>query len=136
MADTFGAAPASRIQADSSRFYAVAVADVAANTIYCPAYSTSGLFGVAEIPIASGQLGAFSREGVYAFDYPTGTTEDPAVGTAVYYTPTSATEGALSFSSGSIFIGYVVKAPDVSGGLCVMLAPDALVPAGNDGGEG
>ncbi|MBQ9016650.1 DUF2190 family protein [Candidatus Saccharibacteria bacterium] len=127
MADTFGQAPASRIQADSSRFYAVAVADVAPNTIYCPAFSTSGLFGVAELPIQSGQLGAFSRAGVFAFDYPEGTTEDPAVGTPVYYTPSSATEGALSLASGSIFIGYVVKVPDISGRLCVMIAPDAKV---------
>jgi len=136
MADRFGATPTSRIQADSTRFYARAVNDVAANTIYCPAFATSGLFGVSEIPVESGKLGAFAREGVFAFDYPEGTTEEPAPGTPVYYTPTSATAGAISLTSGDIFIGYVVDAPDVSGKLCVLLAPDSRVSeAGGEGGE-
>lgn len=130
MADKFGATPTSRIQADSTRFYARVVNDVEANTIYCPAFATSGLFGVAELPIEAGKLGAFSRAGVFAFDYPEGTTEEPAPGTPVYYSPTSATEGAISLTAGDIFIGYVVAAPDVSGKLCVLLAPDARVAGG------
>lgn len=134
MADNFGAAPASRIQADSTRFYAVAVANVPANAIYCPAFATSGLFGVAEIPVESGKLGAFARAGVFAFDFNATITEEPAVGTPIYYTPTSAIEGTLSTSSGDIFIGYSVAQPNVSGRLCVLLAPDARVPAA--GGEG
>ena len=133
MADTFGITPPSRIQADSSRFYAVAVADVPANAIYCPAFATSGLFGVAEVPVASGKLGAFAREGVFAFDFPEGVDAAPADGTPVYYTPTSAVAGALSVESGDVFIGYAVTAPDVAGKLCVLLAPDARVPAAGEG---
>lgn len=130
MADNFGATPASRVQADSSRFYAVASVDVAANSIYVPNLERPGLFGVAEVPIAAGKLGAFAREGVFAFDFPEGTSEQPAIGTPVYYSPTSAVEGVMSLTPGDIFIGFIVAQPDVSTDkMCVLLAPDSAVAA-------
>lgn len=130
MADTFGITPTSRVQADSSRFYAVAVTDVPANTIYVPLLTRPGLFGVAEVPVAEGALGAFAREGVFAFDFPEGVDEAPASGTPVYYSPTSAVAGVLSLTPGDIFVGYVVECPNVSGKLCVLLASDAVVATG------
>ena len=129
MADNFGKAPASRIQADSSRFYATAVADVPANAIYCPAFATSGLFGIAEVPIKSGDLGAFAREGIFAFDAEDVDGSTFTAGTPVYYTPSSAVAGALSTAEGDIFVGYIVEAPNVTGKVCVLLATNALVPA-------
>lgn len=133
MADTFGRTPSSRVQADSSRFYAVAVADVAANAIYVPNLET-GLFGVAEVPVEAGKLGAFAREGIFAFDYPEGASDAPA-GTEVRYVPSSASTGAFSFGETGVFIGYVVDCPDVpSDKMCVLLAPNTFETA--SGGEG
>lgn len=132
MADTFGRTPSSRVQADSSRFYAVAVADVAANAIYVPNLET-GLFGVAEVPVEAGKLGAFAREGIFAFDYPEGASDAPT-GTEVRYVPSSASTGAFSFGETGVFIGYVVDCPDVPDKMCVLLAPNTFETA--SGGEG
>lgn len=123
MADNFGQAQNGRAQV-GGRFYAKPVTDVPANTIYMPAYASSALLGINEIPIASGQLGAFSTEGVFAFDIPDDWTS--SVGQIVYYKPTSATEGTISAtkSSGAVRLGYEVEEPGVTGKLCVYLAPN------------
>lgn len=116
----FGQAQNGRAQV-GGRFYSKPAVDVPANTIYMPAYASSELFGINEIPISAGQLGAFSTEGVFAFDVPEGWTS--SAGQAVYYTPTSATEGTLGTTSGSgaVKIGYEVEQPGVSGKLCIFI---------------
>ena len=50
----FGAAQIGRAQTNG-RFYAIPAANVAANVIYMPAYSTSPFFGIAEAPVPAGQ---------------------------------------------------------------------------------
>lgn len=122
----FGAAQIGRAQTNG-RFYAIPAANVAANVIYMPAYSTSPFFGIAEAPVPAGSLGAFATEGIFIFNLPAGWTS--SVGQAVYWTPTSATTGALSATaaSGSVRIGYEVASPGVDGMLCVYVQPgDAL----------
>lgn len=122
----FGAAQIGRAQTNG-RFYAIPAANVAANVIYMPAYSTSPFFGIAEAPVPAGSLGAFATEGIFIFNLPAGWTS--SIGQAVYWTPTSATTGALSATaaSGSVRIGYEVASPGVDGMLCVYVQPgDAL----------
>lgn len=122
----FGAAQIGRAQTNG-RFYATPAANVAANTIYMPAYSTSPFFGIAEAPVPANQLGAFATEGIFIFEKPDGWTS--VTGQAVYWTPSSATTGELSATaeSGSVRIGYEVESPGVTGMLCVYVEPgDAL----------
>lgn len=126
MADKFGNAGSGRLY-DGGRFYAVPAADVAANGIFMPAYSTSPLFGVAEYPTQAGKLGSFAVEGTFAFDKPNGFVSSP--GQAIYYAPTSAVAGTLSATkaSGSVLIGHEVPANAPADKLCVFLTrPTAL----------
>lgn len=120
----FGAAQNGRTQRDG-RFYAIPTANIPANTIYMPAYSTSPFFGINEAPIPANSLGAFATAGIFAFEFPESWTS--AAGQAVYYKPTSATTGTLSASksSGAVRIGFEVFQPDVSGKLCVYIQPGA-----------
>ncbi len=129
MAEKFGKTANGRLS-DGGRFYAIPAANVAANAIFMPAYSTSACFGVAEYPVDSGKLGAFATEGVFAFDKPTGWTS--SAGQAVYYKPTSAVAGSLSAtsSSGAVMIGFEVPANAPADKLCVYLVrPAALQSA-------
>lgn len=126
MADTFGAVQNGRATV-GGRFYATPAADVAANTIFMPAYSTSPLFGVAEYPVKSGELGAFATEGVFVFDKPAGWSD--AAGKPVYWTPTSAVAGsfAASASAGDVLVGFQITANIPAGKLGILLAhPTAL----------
>lgn len=135
MADTFGQAINGRVST-GGRFYSIPSANVPANTIYMPAYSTCPLFGVAEYPVESGKLGAFATEGIFEFTPPDGFTSSE--GQAIYYSPTSAVAGTLSASGseGDVKIGYEVKCPGRTG-LCVMLTPPVeLVPAAAASGGG
>lgn len=140
MADTFGQAPNSRLQSTGGRFYATPAANVAANAVFMPKYASSPFFGIAEYPVEAGKLGAFAREGVFAFDIPEGFTS--SVGQPIYYAPTSGVAGTLSASpsSGAVRLGYEVEMPDISGKLCVFIDPgDALetvAPSGGGGGGG
>lgn len=129
MADNFGAVQNGRATV-GGRFYAIPGADVAANTVFMPAYSTSPLFGVAEYPVKSGELGAFATDGVFVFDKPAGWTS--AAGQPVYYSPTSAVAGsfvaAASAAAGDVLCGYEITANIPANKLGVFLAkPTALV---------
>lgn len=134
MADTFGKNGSGRLY-DGGRFYATPAADVAANAIFMPAYSTSPLFGVAEYPVKSGQLGSFATEGTFAFAKPAGFTS--SAGQAIYYAPTSAVAGTLSASSsaGAVLIGFEVPSNAPADKLCVYLTrPNALEAAASASG--
>jgi len=129
MADTFGAVQNGRATA-GGRFYAVPAADVAANAVFMPAYSTSPLFGVAEYPVKAGELGAFATDGVFVFDKPSGWTS--VAGQPIYYSPTSAVAGsfvaAASAAAGDVLVGFEVTANIPAGKLGIYLAkPTALV---------
>ena len=137
MADNFANAVGGRCTT-GGRFYAIPSANVPTNVIFMPAYSTSPLFGVAEYPVKSGELGAFATEGTFEFAKPDGWTS--AAGQAVYWSPTSAVAGsfvaAASAAEGDVKIGFEVIMPQRSG-LCVMLTPPTeLVPAAAAGGGG
>lgn len=122
MADTFGAIQNGRAFANG-RFYAVPSANVPANTVFMPAYSTSPLFGIAEYPVESGKLGAFATEGTFIFDQPAGWSA--SAGQAVYYSPTSAVAGsfvaAASASAGDVLVGFEVTANIPAGKLGIFL---------------
>lgn len=129
MADSFGKITAGRVT-DGDRFYAVPAANVAGNVIFMPAYSTSALFGVAEYPVKSGELGAFATSGTFAFAKPDSFVS--SAGQEIYYKPTSAVAGTISASSstGAVRIGYEITANAPADKVFVYLAPgDALVPA-------
>lgn len=133
MADTFGKNESGRLYG-SGRFYATPAANVAANAIFMPAYSTSPLFGVAEYPVKSGEIGSFATEGTFAFAKPDGF--ESSAGQAIYYKPTSAVAGTLSASSssGAVCIGYEVPSNAPSDKLCVFLtSPTALVAGSGSG---
>lgn len=137
MADSFGKNINGRVTT-GGRFYATPAANVPANAVFMPAYSTSPLFGIAEYPVKSGELGAFATDGVFEFTKPEGWTS--AAGQAVYYSPTSAVAGsfvaAASAAEGDVKIGFEVLCPGRTG-LCVMLIPPSdLVPAAAAGGGG
>lgn len=126
MADTFGTTANGRIYG-GGRFYATPAADVAANVIFMPKYSASPLFGVAEYPVKSGEIGSFATEGTFVFDAPDGFTS--SAGQAIYYKPSSAVAGALSTTSsaGAVCIGFEVPANAPAGKLAVYLTqPSAL----------
>lgn len=134
MADTFGKNQSGRLY-DGGRFYATPAANVAANVIFMPAYSSSPLFGVAEYPVKAGEIGAFATEGTFAFDKPDGFVS--SAGQAIYYKPSSAVAGALSASSsaGAVLVGFEVPSNAPSDKLCVYLTPPtALVPSGSGSG--
>jgi len=122
--DTFGAAQVGRAQ-QNGRFYSIRETDVPANTVFMPGYSTSPFFGVNEVPIPANKLGAYATTGIFCFDFPDGWTS--VEGQAVYYKPTSATEGTFSASSstGAVRIGFEVFQPNVAGKLCVYIQPGA-----------
>lgn len=129
MADTFGAVQNGRATV-GGRFYAVPATDVAANAIFMPAYSASPLFGVAEYPVNSGELGAFATDGVFVFDKPAGWTS--AAGQPVYWSPTSAVAGtivaAASAAAGDVLLGFEITANIPANKLGVYLAkPTDLV---------
>lgn len=128
MADTFGKNQSGRLY-DGGRFYATPAANVAANVIFMPAYSSSPLFGVAEYPVKSGEIGAFATEGTFAFAKPAGFVS--SAGQAIYYKPTSAVAGTLSASSseGAVKIGYEVPSNAPGDKLCVFLAPGGALEA-------
>ena len=131
MADNFGAIQNGRATV-GGRFYAIPGANVAANSIFMPAYSTSPLFGVAEYPVKSGELGSFATEGVFVFDKPAGWSA--SAGQAVYWSPTSAVAGsfvaAASASAGDVLVGFEITANIPAGKLGVFLArPTELVPS-------
>lgn len=134
MADNFGKTAPGRLT-DGGKFYATPSANVAANAIFMPAYSTSPLFGIAEYPVVSGKVGAFTTEGTFAFARPDGFTT--SAGQAVYYKPTSAVAGTISASSstGAVVLGYEVVPPGLpSDKIAVYLAPGKeLVPAAPSG---
>lgn len=122
--DTFGAAQIGRAQ-QNGRFYSIRETDVPANTVFMPGYSTSPFFGVNEVPIPANKLGAYATTGIFCFDFPDGWTS--VEGQAVYYKPTSATEGTFSATSsaGAVRIGFEVFQPNVAGKLCVYIQPGA-----------
>lgn len=124
MGDKFGAAQIGRAQ-QNGRFYSIRETDVPANTVFMPAYSTSPFFGINEVPVPANKLGAYATTGIFCFDFPDGwiSTE----GQAVYYKPTSATEGTFSATSsaGAVRIGFEVFQPNVAGKLCVYIQPGA-----------
>ena len=122
--DAFGAAQVGRAQ-QNGRFYSIRETDVPANTVFMPAYSTSPFFGINEVPIPANKLGAYATTGIFCFDFPDGWTS--VEGQAVYYKPTSATEGTFSAtpSAGAVRIGFEVFQPDVAGKLCVYIQPGA-----------
>ena len=131
MADNFGQTPSSRLT-DGSKFYATPAVNVAANAIYMPAYSTSALFGVAEYPVQAGELGAFTTDGVFAFDLGAGVA--PTIGAPVYYEPTSAIAGtfATTASAGAVCVGFAVEAPGLTNGLtAIKLARPLALEAGS-----
>ena len=113
MADKFGAQRLGRVY-EGGKFYAVPAVDVPANTIYCPRGGTApdkSIFGVAEYPVASGDLGAFSTVGTFAFPKPSDWTS--TVGRAVYYKPTDTINGTItSGSSSAVPIGREVRTPE------------------------
>lgn len=136
MADNFGKTAPGRLT-DGGKFYATPSANVAANAIFMPAYSTSPLFGVAEYAVASGKVGAFSTEGTFAFARPDGFTT--SAGQAVYYKPSSAVAGAISASSssGAVVLGYEVVPPGLpSDKIAVYLAPGNALAQGSGSGSG
>lgn len=136
MADTFGITPSSRLT-DGSKFYATPAVNVAANTIFMPAYSTSPLFGVAEYPVTAGELGAFSTDGVFAFNLGEGVSA--TIGSPIFYSPTSAVAGTFSTSSseGAVLIGFCVNAPGLGAGLtAVKLINPLALEAGSGSGSG
>ena len=130
MADNFGKNGSGRLY-DGGRFYAVPAANVAANALFMPAYSSSPLFGVAEYPTNAGKLGSFATEGTFAFPKPAGFTS--SAGQAIYYKPTSAVAGTLSASSstGAVCIGYEVPANAPADKLCVFLTPPTGLVSGS-----
>ena len=126
MADTFGAVQNGRATV-GGRFYAVPATNVAANAIFMPSYSASPLFGIAEYPVNSGELGAFATDGVFVFDKPAGWTD--GAGKPVYWSPTSAVAGsfAATASSGDVLVGYQITANIPANKLGIYLAkPTAL----------
>lgn len=130
MADTFGTVQNGRATV-GGRFYAVPAANVAANAIFMPAYSTSPLFGIAEYPVESGKLGAFATEGVFVFDKPAGWTD--GAGKAVYWTPTSAVAGSFSAtaSAGDVLVGFQILANIPANKLGIFLARPTALEAGS-----
>ena len=134
MADTFGKNESGRLYG-AGRFYATPAANVAANAIFMPAYSTSPLFGVAEYPVKSGEIGSFATEGTFAFAKPDGF--ESSAGQAIYYKPTSAVAGTLSASSssGAVCIGYDVPSNAPCDKLCVFLTPPTALVAGSGSGS-
>lgn len=132
MADTFGAVQNGRATI-GGRFYAIPSANVAANVIFMPAYSTSPLFGVAEYPVKSGDLGSFATEGVFVFDKPEGWTS--AAGQQVYWSPTSAVAGsfvdASDAATGDVLVGFEITANIPAGKLGVFLARPTDLVAGS-----
>ena len=130
MADTFGRNESGRLYG-AGRFYATPAANVAANAIFMPAYSSSPLFGVAEYPVKSGEIGSFATEGTFAFAKPNGF--ESSAGQAIYYKPTSAVAGTLSASSstGAVCIGYEVPANAPADKLCVFLTPPTGLVSGS-----
>ena len=113
MADSFGAVQNGRATV-GGRFYAIPAANVAANSIFMPAYSTSPLFGVAEYPVEAGKLGAFATDGVFVFAKPAGWTS-------------AAGSFSATASSGDVLVGYEITANIPADKLGVFLAkPTAL----------
>lgn len=112
MADTFGQRIDGRAY-EGEKFYSIPSENIEANSIFCP-LATSGQFGVAEIPVASGALGAFSKRGTFVFAKPDGWTS--VNGQPVYYTPTTQGTGAFTTSkgAGTIFVGFEVVVPGIS----------------------
>ncbi|MBR4753140.1 MAG: DUF2190 family protein [Thermoguttaceae bacterium] len=118
-------------------FYAVPAANVAAGAIFMPKYASSAQFGVAEIPVASGQLGFFATSGTFAFEKPEAHTS--SAGQAIYYAPTDAKSGEISASSaeGSVLLGWEVVRPDIPAGLIyVDIARPTALEAGSGSGSG
>lgn len=115
MSDTFGTRKLGRVY-EGGKFYATPAAAVPANAIFMPKPSGSAQFGVAEFPVATGDLGAFSYEGTFSFAKPTGWTS--VDGQAIYYKPSSASTGEIlaETTTGAIPIGYEVVRPDVPAG--------------------
>lgn len=115
MSDSFGARKVGRVY-EGGKFYATPAAAVPANAIFMPNPSGSAQFGVAEYPVATGDLGAFSYVGTFAFPAPTGWTS--VDGQAIYYNPSSAATGEIlaETTTGAIPIGYEVVRPDIPAG--------------------
>lgn len=112
MADNFGNSYLGRVY-EGGKFYAVASIDVPANAVYCPSPAGSGQFGIAEYPVAKGEIGSFATEGTFAFKRPAGWTSSP--GNRVYYNPTTAVEGTFVrvATNSTICIGYEVVRPGI-----------------------
>lgn len=128
MADNFGIPQTGRVY-EGGKFYAVPSADIAAGAIFCPYPASSAQFGIAETPVASGELGAFSKVGTFAFTAPDGWTS--AAGQPVYYTPSTQGTGTITAtkSASTIFIGFEVVTPSVPlGQIWVDIQPCAEVP--------
>ena len=107
MADNFGMRRVGRVY-EGGKFYSQPAVNVPANAIYMP--NPSGeQFGVAEYPVASGEKGAFSKLGTFAFEKPSGWTS--ADGQTVYYAPAGQATGsfAAAKATGNIPIGFEVK---------------------------
>lgn len=114
MADNFGTRALGRVY-EGGKFYSVPTVDVPANAIYFPKATTSPTtanFGVAEYPVAAGELGAFAKVGTFAFPKPNGWTDND--GRAVYYKPTSRVAGTFLAASetGAVVIGKEVVVPN------------------------
>lgn len=111
MADTFGARRVGRVY-EGGKFYSEPAVDVPANAVYFPIPSGGKQFGVAEYPVASGEKGAFSKVGTFAFPKPSGWTS--VDGQAVYYAPAGQATGAFSAAAatGALEIGFEVLTSD------------------------
>lgn len=112
MTDTFGARRVGRVY-EGGKFYSQPAVGVKANDIYFPYPSALGQFGVAEYPVASGEIGAFSKFGTFAFAKPSGWTSTD--GQAVYYAPSGQATGAFATASatGNVRVGYEVVVPGI-----------------------
>lgn len=117
MSDKFGNRTAGSRVASGGGFYAKPAVDVPAGAIFMPKYAASALFGIAEAPVAAGELGYFATSGTFVFEKPVSHTS--SAGQPIYYAPTDAASGSISASasSGAVLIGWEVLRDDVPDGL-------------------
>lgn len=107
MADNFGIRRVGRVY-EGGKFYSQPSVNVPANAVYFPLPSSSAQFGVAEYPVASGDKGAFSKFGTFAFPKPSGWSS--VDGQAVFYTPAGQATGEFgaATATGATQIGFEV----------------------------
>lgn len=74
----------------------------------------SGMVGIADRPIAAGELGALAVEGVFSVDKATGAGSDHAVGTKLYLNTSTGKAVATSNSGAYPPVGVVLVQPGVN----------------------